>query len=98
MGQFRIIRIAMLGLGAVLGAVPGSQTAAVAASFEQIVENCRNTVGRNIVQACMQAKGKGGDREGNMAACRNTASPQVRACVQRESQKAAAGVAPPPTP
>jgi tetratricopeptide (TPR) repeat protein len=38
-------------------------------------ERCRNTVGRPIVQACMQA---GGSRE----ACREKARPQIKACAQ----------------
>lgn len=39
------------------------------------LERCRETVGRSIVQACMQAGG-------NMAACRERAGPRVRACAQ----------------
>src|ERR1043166_5471368 len=42
---------------------------------EQAVENCRNTVGRPIVQGCM----RGGT--GNIEACRALASPKVKACV-----------------
>ena len=46
-------------------------------SKEAARENCRMTVGRPIVQACMRASGGAGDRE----ACRAKASPQVHACV-----------------
>ena len=39
------------------------------------LERCRETVGKRIVQSCMQAGG-------NLPACREKASPRVRACVQ----------------
>ena len=39
------------------------------------LERCRETVGKQIVQSCMQAGG-------NLPACREKASPRVRACVQ----------------
>jgi CHAT domain-containing protein len=42
---------------------------------EQARENCRNTVGRPIVQACMRGGG------GSLEACREQAKPKVRACV-----------------
>src|SRR5262249_11849870 len=51
---------------------------ASALTQEQAVENCRATVGKPIVQACMPAPGKGG----NLEACRAQATPKVRACVQ----------------
>jgi CHAT domain-containing protein len=51
---------------------------ASALTMEQATENCRNTVGRPIVQACMKAQGAGG----NLEACRAQATPQVRACIQ----------------
>ena len=54
---------------------------ALALSKEQAIANCRETVGRPIVQACMQGLGRGGDREANLARCREGASPKVRACV-----------------
>ncbi len=53
---------------------------AAALTKEAALENCRMTVGKPIVQACMQAQGgrkAGADIEG----CRAKASPQVRACV-----------------
>ncbi|UWU95263.1 CHAT domain-containing protein [Bradyrhizobium sp. CB1015] len=58
----------------------GSAASAAALTKEAAVENCRMTVGKPIVQACMQAQGgrkAGADLEG----CRAKASPQVRACV-----------------
>jgi hypothetical protein len=49
----------------------------LALTKEQAIENCRNTVGRPIVQACM-----GGRRDsGNIEQCRAQASPKVKACV-----------------
>jgi hypothetical protein len=41
---------------------------------EQALENCKNSVGREIVQACM----RGG---GDFASCRNKATPRVKSCV-----------------
>src|SRR5436189_5944885 len=70
---------------------------AFAASFEQIVEGCRQTV-RPQVQACMQGKRGTGDRETNLAACRGAVTAVVRACVARETQRAAAGKPPPGAP
>ena len=57
---------------ALLGASLGQ---AHALTKEQAVEECRNSVGRPIVQQCMH--GGNGDREG----CREKAKPHVRACV-----------------
>jgi len=54
-----------------------STGSAFALSQEAAVENCRMTVGRPIVQACMHAAGGGG----NLEACRAKAKPQVHACV-----------------
>ena len=51
--------------------------AAQALSLEAARENCRMTVGRPIVQACMRASGGAG----NIEACRAQATPTVRACV-----------------
>ncbi|WP_334361200.1 MULTISPECIES: CHAT domain-containing tetratricopeptide repeat protein [unclassified Bradyrhizobium] len=51
--------------------------AAQALSIEAAQENCRMTVGRPIVQACMRASGG----TGNLEACRAKATPPVRACV-----------------
>lgn len=61
-------------VGLTLGfALVGGQQA-FALTQEDALENCRATVGRPIVQACMRG---GGDRE----ACRAQASPKFRACV-----------------
>ena len=54
----------------------GSSGSAAALTKEAALENCRMTVGKPIVQACMHSGG-GADRE----ACRAKASPQVKACV-----------------
>jgi hypothetical protein len=56
----------------------GGIAPASAATFEQTVEHCRNTIGRPIVLACMYAQGKGTELE----ACQLEASTKVRACVQ----------------
>ncbi|MDA9411320.1 CHAT domain-containing tetratricopeptide repeat protein [Bradyrhizobium sp. CCBAU 45384] len=60
----------------VLALLLGSTGTAAALTKEAAIENCRMTVGKPIVQACMHAGG-GADRE----ACRAKASPQVKACV-----------------
>jgi hypothetical protein len=63
---------------------------AFALTLEQARERCRETVGRPIVQSCMHAKGfgpgsgkSGFDAEAAREACRATATPQVRACVEK---------------
>jgi CHAT domain-containing protein len=57
----------------------GSAGSAAALSREAAADNCRMTVGKPIVHACMQAAGgrKGG---ANLEACRAQASPKVKAC------------------
>jgi CHAT domain-containing protein len=62
--------------GVALVATSGSAGAAL--SKEQAIANCRETVGRPIVVACMRASGGG---EANFARCRETAIPKVKACV-----------------
>jgi CHAT domain-containing protein len=57
---------------------------AYALTVDQARENCRGSVGRPIVQACM---GRGG---GDLEACRALATPRVRACVE-SALKAANG-------
>ena len=57
----------------------GSTGYAFALTKEAAIENCRMTVGRPIVQACMRAGG--GPGVANLEACRAKASPQVKACV-----------------
>ncbi len=62
--------------GMALGlALAGAQQAS-ALTKEQAIENCRASVGRPIVQACMA-----GNRNGDREACRALATPKVRACV-----------------
>jgi CHAT domain-containing protein/tetratricopeptide (TPR) repeat protein len=58
----------------------GSAGSAAALTREAAAENCRMTVGKPIVHACMQAAGgrKGGAK---LEACRAQASPKVKACV-----------------
>ena len=53
-----------------------SAGSAAALTKEAALENCRMSVGKPIVQACMRAGGGA-----NLEACRAKASPQVRACV-----------------
>jgi hypothetical protein len=65
---------------------------ALAETFEQAREKCRESVGRPIVQSCMHAKGygpgsgKGRDataKDADLTQCREKARPQVSACVQK---------------
>jgi CHAT domain-containing protein len=49
---------------------------ASAVELKQAVENCRNSMGKPIVMACMRAGG------GSLESCRASASPKVQACVQ----------------
>ncbi|MGO4505370.1 CHAT domain-containing protein, partial [Bradyrhizobium sp. 2TAF36] len=58
----------------------GSTAPAAALTKEAAIENCRMTIGRPIVQACMRAGG-GPAGGANLEACRAKATPQVRACV-----------------
>ncbi len=58
----------------VLAVLLGSTGSAAALTKEAALENCRMTVGKPIVQACMRAGGA------NHEACRAKASPKVKAC------------------
>jgi CHAT domain-containing protein len=49
---------------------------ASALELNQALENCRNTVGKPIVMACMRGGG------GSLESCRASAGPKVKACVQ----------------
>jgi CHAT domain-containing protein len=60
----------------VLAVLLGSTASAAALTPEAARENCRMTVGKPIVQACMHAGGGA-----TMEACRAKATPQVHACV-----------------
>ena len=71
---------------------------AFAATHEQIIERCRESA-RPQVHACMMGKRGSGDRESNLAACRESVGkPIVHACVLREEQKQAAKTPPPAAP
>jgi hypothetical protein len=52
---------------------------AFAVTFEEALENCRTSVGRPIVRACMQS----GGGPHNLERCRAQASPNVRQCVAK---------------
>jgi len=56
-------------------------TPASAASPKQVIEGCRESVGRPIVVACMRGGG------GTLEACREKAKPKVQACVQAAMEK-----------
>lgn len=58
----------------VIGLLLGSVEAASALSKEEALENCRMTIGKSMVQACMQANGV------TLDACRARAKPKVIAC------------------
>jgi CHAT domain-containing protein len=66
-----------------------------AGTYEQVLENCKQSVGRPIVQVCMQAAGR---NPASLEGCRAKAKPSVRACVTRESAKTAGTKAAPPPP
>ena len=67
--------IARTAFAAVLFSFP-AMSPAPALELNQALENCRDTVGKPIVMACM-----GGGR-GNLESCRASAGPRVKACVQ----------------
>lgn len=75
-------------------ATGASADRAMAQSHEAILEQCRESVGRPIVQACMAGARDSGLRE----KCREQATPKVRACVMAAEQKIAAGKAAPSAP
>src|SRR5258705_9791284 len=66
--------IAPLGVAALLSVVLSPP--AFALELNQAIENCRSSVGKPIVMACMRAGG------GSLEACREKARPTVKACVQ----------------
>lgn len=57
---------------------------AIAAPASDALENCRATVGRPVVRACIQNRlhAQGGMPMQHLAACREIASPVVRSCFQ----------------
>ena len=70
-----ILRIAAAGF-VLLAAAPAS-----AVNPKQVIEGCRNSVGKPIVMACMRGGG------GSIEACREKARPKVQACVQAAMEK-----------
>ena len=87
MRQRPLFGAAIVLAGALIATVP-----ALAETFEQAREKCRESVGRPIVQSCMHAKGygpgsgKGRDvtaKDADLEQCRSKASPSVQACVQK---------------
>src|SRR3954452_13143288 len=66
--------IARLGVGALLALV--LSLPALALELNQAIENCRSTVGKPIVMACMRSGG------GTLESCREKVGPRVKACVQ----------------
>jgi hypothetical protein len=76
LGENRLMRpISKVTLTAVLLLFPTINTAS-ALDKDQALEKCRATVGKPMVMACMRSGG------GNLEACRERATPKVRACVQ----------------
>jgi hypothetical protein len=61
------------------------QTSNAAHSGASAQKECRATVGRPIVRACVRSKLQhiGGKRHQHIPACRADATPAVRACVER---------------
>ena len=85
----RSIPAAIAVLGLALPVLFTSTNGAMALSQEQALATCRETVGRPIVQACMQGmRGGGGDREANLNKCRGAAAPKVKACMMAALNKA----------
>jgi CHAT domain-containing protein len=72
--------------------VCGLASAATAQTHDQIVESCRQSVGRPFVQSCMAG------RKDMLEECRKKATPTVRACVIKEEQRIAARKPPPAAP
>jgi hypothetical protein len=70
-----VLRIAAVSF-VLLAAAPAS-----AANPKQVIEGCRESVGRPIVMACMRGGG------GSLEACREKAKPKVQACVQAAMEK-----------
>ena len=79
---------AFAGIAGIVVALLSLPQAASALSMEQANANCRETVGRPIVQACMQEMRGSGDKESNLVKCRAKASPTVRACTLAAMNKA----------
>jgi hypothetical protein len=71
--------------GVLLAVLTMQPQGASAHSGASAMAHCRATIGRPIVQTCVQSKIRhsGGLRRQHVAACRQEARPAVRACVQR---------------
>jgi CHAT domain-containing protein len=86
--QQRLPFAAFAGVAGIVVALLPLPQAAYALSMEQANANCRETVGRQIVHACMQEMRGSGDKESNLVKCRAKASPTVRACTTAAMNKA----------
>lgn len=66
---------------------------AVAAVASEVLANCRATIGRPVVQACVQERlhAQGGLPIQHVPACRKIASPAVRGCFQTAMKDVIAG-------
>jgi CHAT domain-containing protein len=73
-------RIGFVGLALIL--VAGASNTALALTKEEAIEQCRNSVGRPIVQSCMAG------RRDALESCRALATPKVRECVVAALNKA----------
>src|SRR5689334_13218214 len=87
------VRRAVVAVALGVCAILALADAALAQSHEQILETCRQTVGRPIVQACMNHQ-RGPPTE----ACRSKASPAVRACYQAAAARIGASKGAPAAP
>jgi len=77
--------LAGLASGLLMSAGAMSPLHAAMHSGASAVRECRATVGRPIVQACVRSKvqHRGGKPRAHVRACRINAIPAVRACIQR---------------
>lgn len=68
----------------IAGAMVTSGDSALAATAAEALANCRLTVGRPVVQACIQQRlhAVGGMPEQHVSQCRESASPAVKGCFQ----------------
>src|SRR5262249_10515969 len=74
-------RLPLLDVGIAVAVTLIAFEQALALTREQALEQCRETIGRPIVQACMRAHGKGA--RSFTEACVAQARPQVFACTQK---------------
>jgi len=76
-------RLPLLDVAIALAATFIAFEQALALTREQALEQCRETIGMPIVQACMRSHGSGGRSFAEQEACVAQARPQVHACVQK---------------